>query len=180
MCNRYGYAHPFEKLRDEFSQLKPLRWADGAHSNLREGDITIGDTAPVIRLHPDRAELSAVRWAWTGAHGKPVFNFRSEGRDFTRSDRALIPAAHFYEFTGARSPKTRWTFTLADRDLMMIAAVIRDGAFSLLTTAPGPDVAPYHDRQIVVLADPPAWAAWGEGAQLPGALPAGALRVVEG
>ena len=29
----------------------------------------------------------------------------------------------------------------------------------MLTTAPGPDVAPYHDRQVVVLR-PPDWAAW--------------------
>ena len=29
MCNRYGHNHPFEKLRDEFSQVRPLRWAEG-------------------------------------------------------------------------------------------------------------------------------------------------------
>jgi len=32
-----------------------------------------------------------------------------------------------------------------------IAGVIKDGAFAMLTTEPGPDVAPYHDRQIVLL-----------------------------
>jgi putative SOS response-associated peptidase YedK len=177
MCNRYGYAHPFEKLRDAFSLLKPLRWAEGQASNLRFGDITISDMAPVIRLTSEAAELSAVRWAWKGAHGKPVFNFRSEGRDFGGSDRLLVPASCFYEFTGARSPKTRWTFTLADADLLMIAGVVQQGAFSLLTTAPGPDVAPYHDRQIVVLPNPQAWSDWGEGACLPPPLPAGTLRV---
>jgi putative SOS response-associated peptidase YedK len=29
----------------------------------------------------------------------------------------------------------------------------------MLTTAPGPDVAPYHDRQVAVLA-PADWLAW--------------------
>jgi putative SOS response-associated peptidase YedK len=29
----------------------------------------------------------------------------------------------------------------------------------MLTTSPGPDVAPYHDRQVVVL-QPENWAAW--------------------
>jgi putative SOS response-associated peptidase YedK len=29
----------------------------------------------------------------------------------------------------------------------------------MLTTAPGPDVAPYHDRQVAVLR-PTDWAAW--------------------
>jgi putative SOS response-associated peptidase YedK len=32
-------------------------------------------------------------------------------------------------------------------------------AFTLLTTEPGPDVAPIHDRQMVVL-DRPDWLAW--------------------
>ncbi|MFZ0116441.1 MAG: SOS response-associated peptidase family protein, partial [Xanthobacteraceae bacterium] len=30
---------------------------------------------------------------------------------------------------------------------------------TMLTTQPGPDVAPYHDRQVVVLR-PPDWSAW--------------------
>jgi putative SOS response-associated peptidase YedK len=32
-------------------------------------------------------------------------------------------------------------------------------AFTMLTTAPGPDVAPYHDRQVAVLR-PEDWVAW--------------------
>ena len=35
-----------------------------------------------------------------------------------------------------------------------IAGIVKDGAWAMLTTEPGPDVSPYHDRQIVVL--PPA------------------------
>lgn len=31
--------------------------------------------------------------------------------------------------------------------------------FTMLTTEPGPDVAPYHNRQVVVLR-PEDWAAW--------------------
>jgi putative SOS response-associated peptidase YedK len=34
-------------------------------------------------------------------------------------------------------------------------------AFTLLTTAPGPDVAPIHDRQMVVL-ERSDWSAWLE------------------
>lgn len=180
MCNRYGYAHEYEKLRDEFSQIRPLRWADGLIPNLPPGDFAIGDTAPVIRFTPDEAaELSMVKWAWKGVHGKPVFNFKSDGRSFDGSDRVLIPANCFYEFTGDKSPKTRWTFTLAGSDLLMIAGIVKDGAFSMLTTAPGPDIAPYHDRQIVVLPAKASWAAWGEEAALPGPLPAGSLQVAQ-
>jgi putative SOS response-associated peptidase YedK len=53
-------------------------------------------------------------------------------------------------------------------------------AFILLTTTPGPDVAPIHDRQMVVL-ERDDWAAWLDlskpEAELLRPLPAGTLRV---
>jgi putative SOS response-associated peptidase YedK len=75
-----------------------------------------------------------------------------------------VPASHFYEFTGKRSPKDKWRFTKADEDWFCIAGLWRpvDGvgpAFTMLTCEPGPDVSPIHDRQIVVL-DRNKWAAW--------------------
>jgi putative SOS response-associated peptidase YedK len=56
-------------------------------------------------------------------------------------------------------------FTLTGALFMAIAGLWRDGqrdeppSFTMLTTEPGPDVAPYHDRQVVVLR-PEAWADW--------------------
>jgi len=53
-------------------------------------------------------------------------------------------------------------------------------AFTLLTTEPGPDVAPIHDRQVVVL-ERSNWSAWleqtGNETDLFRALPAGSLGV---
>ena len=53
-------------------------------------------------------------------------------------------------------------------------------AFTLLTTEPGPDVAPIHDRQMVIL-ERSDWSAWleqpGNEADLLRALPAGCLNV---
>jgi len=49
----------------------------------------------------------------------------------------------------------------------------------MLTTAPGPDIAPYHDRQIVLLT-PPDYARWLDGsapaAQICRPLPAGTIE----
>jgi putative SOS response-associated peptidase YedK len=48
---------------------------------------------------------------------------------------------------------------------MAIAGLWREGSdgeppsFTMLTTEPGPDIAPYHDRQVVVLR-PGDWAHW--------------------
>jgi putative SOS response-associated peptidase YedK len=97
--------------------------------------------------------------------GGPVFNFKSEGRRFEKSNRCLIPATAFFEFTGKRYPKAKHRFTLNDAPFLAIAGLWKEGkagsppAFTMLTTSPGPDVEPYHSRQIVVLR-PKDWGAW--------------------
>src|SRR5205807_618423 len=112
-----------------------------------------------------------------------------EGRKFAR--RCLIPASCFYEFTAAdsaqaRARKVKWRFTLVGSDWFCIGGTWRAAdetipeAFSMLTCAPGPDVAPYHDRQMVIL-ERDAWAAWLDPARdvraLQAPLPAGRLQV---
>src|SRR3546814_15903973 len=95
------------------------------------------------------------QWAWIDHRGKPVFNFRSENRSFASSDRRLIPSDGFYEFTVPANPKQRlkdkWLFTLVGEPWFWIAGIVKDGCFTMLTTAPGADVKPYHDRKVGVL-----------------------------
>ena len=94
-----------------------------------------------------------------------MFNFRSEGRRFDKSQRCLIPASAFFEFTGAKYPKTKHRFTLNGAPFLAIAGLWREGSgnqpssFTMLTTGPGSDMAPIHNRQIVVLR-PEDWSAW--------------------
>ena len=123
-------------------------------------------------------------WAWKGPGGKPVFNFKSEGRDFSKSDRLLILATGFYEYTAPANPKVKLKdqhfFQLAGQEWFWIAAVEKQGCFSMLTTSPGPDLKPYHDRQICVLEpkDGPAWLNLSvPEAQLLRPLPLGSLKV---
>jgi putative SOS response-associated peptidase YedK len=71
-----------------------------------------------------------------------------------------------YEFTGTKSPKTKWKFIKPGEDWFYFAGLWRpmpEGgeAFTLLTTEPGPDVAPIHDRQMVVL-EGADWSGWLE------------------
>ncbi|MFO1153589.1 MAG: N-acetylmuramoyl-L-alanine amidase [Rhodospirillales bacterium] len=62
-------------------------------------------------------------------------------------------------------PNTKHRFTLNGAPFMAIAGLWRDGkgnqppAFTMLTTQPGPDVKPIHNRQVVVLR-PEDWPAW--------------------
>jgi putative SOS response-associated peptidase YedK len=134
------------------------------------------------------AVLANMRWSWPGPTGKPVYNFRSEGRRLSQG-RCLIPADGFYEFTAPSEPgrklKDKWLFTPSEGDLFAIAGLVRPGpggeaAWTMLTCEPGPDVAPYHSRQVVVLR-PGRWGEWlfgsGNEGELLAPAPAGSLKV---
>jgi putative SOS response-associated peptidase YedK len=180
MCNEYRFKQSLDRIAQEFSALKlPLHWAGGAPNLEPRDSIRPTDPAPVIVGAPDGAELKQLRWGFVQPGRAPIINFRSDGRKFG-TGRCLVPADGFYEFTGSKYPKSKWLFTPADgSELFCIAGFIRDDRFTLLTTEPGPDIAPYHDRQIVILPKPD-WAAWLDpsGAQPKlGPLPAGSLRV---
>ena len=191
MCNDYGNHVPYSRYVEEFSQLKLPVFVEGNGPDLTpRSDIRIRDTAPVILRTGDGVQLTEMTWAPRDHHKKPIFNFRSEGRRFGNSTRCLIPASHFFEFRAPTDPKQKrkdkWRFTLAGSDWFCIAGLVRpdglDGSpcFTMLTTAPGPDVAPIHDRQVAVL-DRDDWRPWldlsrTEG-QLLRPLPAGLLNV---
>lgn len=154
----------------------------------RADDVRIGDEGPVMRQAGEQVELVSMRFGFPPVRPKagPVFNFRSEGRSFANSKRCLIPASAFFEFTGRKYPKTKHRFTLNDTPFLAIAGLWREGvgnqppSFTMLTMEPGPDVAPVHNRQIVVLR-PENWRHWLELAMPEGELlfplPAGSLHV---
>jgi len=129
-------------------------------------DIKINDSGPVMRAAGNGVELVSMNFSFppSGPRGGPVFNFRSEGRNFEKSNRCLIPASAFFEFTGKKYPKAKHRFTLNNAPFMAIAGIWRESkngaqAFTMLTTEPSPDVEPYHNRQVVVL-KPEDWAHW--------------------
>ena len=101
--------------------------------------------------------------------GKPVFNMRSDGREFGH-DRCLAIADGFYEFTTPEDPKQKrkdcWLFEPTEGELA-IAGIIRSTpdvgeAFTMLTVPPGPDISPYHNRGVALLT-PPQWRGWLDG-----------------
>ena len=166
MCNAYRNRIPVDLFR---AAIPGLQFPGGAPNLEPRDDIRITETAPIIRSGEGAPELVQVRWSWPGPGGKPVYNFRSEGRRFA-SGRCLIPTDGFYEFTDPEPPapkrarKTKWLFTLKETPWFCIAGVMRpmaDGApaFSMLTVEPGPDIAPYHSHQVVVLG-PSEWPIW--------------------
>jgi len=179
MCNEYRFRQSLDQLAEEFSNLKlPLVWSGGAPNLEPRDSIRPTDPAPVIVGRDGGAVLQQLRWGFPRPKGGPIINFRSEGRRFP-TGRCLVPSDGFYEFTGAKAPKSKWLFTATDHELFCIAGFLRDDRFTLLTIDPGPDVAPYHDRQIAILPRE-HWAAWlgKPDAQPPlSPAPAGLLQV---
>jgi putative SOS response-associated peptidase YedK len=191
MCNEAARRIAANELRVDWSQTRiPLIFPEGVPNMAPLDSFRITDTTVIIRgvgERVDEAELVSRRWSWPGAHGKPVFNFRSDGRDLKRG-RCLIPVDAFYEFTtpagavkGQRKEKR--AFRLVGHDWFCIAGLWRSDpavgeAFTMLTCPPGPDIVPYHSRQVVVLGKE-QWAAWLDPGMPSGALcqplPAGSL-----
>jgi putative SOS response-associated peptidase YedK len=193
MCNLYSNKVAPDAIARAFEQLSiPLRLPEGMPNAEPREEIRITDRAPVVRWNGASAELVQRRWSWPGPGGKPVYNFRSDGREFANSERGgrcLIVADGFYEFTAPGEPradkrKDKWLFTVAGRDWFCIAGLWRTSdsgeAFTMLTTEPGPDVAPYHRRQVALLPRE-HWAPWLDGSgsarALLGPCPAGLLKV---
>jgi putative SOS response-associated peptidase YedK len=170
MCNLYRMEKNPDAIRRLFADVQiPIAFPEGI-PNMEPRDVRISEKAPIVKFDAEKsiAQLVERRWSWPGPTGKPVFNMRSDGREFSR-DRCLVLADSFYEFTMAADPKQKrkdcWAFRPAGE--FAIAGLLRDDpkvgeAFTLLTVPPGSDIANYHNRQIALL-DPAQWRAWLDG-----------------
>ncbi|ATQ41793.1 SOS response-associated peptidase [Caulobacter mirabilis] len=169
MCNNYALHVTAADLHDAFQDhIDHWNGFHGGVPNLAPNDdIRPTDLAPVIAAVEGGFALQRLKWGLVAQQPKrpPVINFRSEGRGFPNG-RCLVPASSFFEFTGDRTPKTRWRFTRTDGDWFCFAGFMAgaedDRRFTLLTTSPGPDIAPIHDRQPVVV-ERCAWSDWLSG-----------------
>ncbi len=190
MCNLYR----MEKAPDAIAGLvrelgRQLDFPEGV-PNFQPREVRITDRAPILRTGSAGGSVALVerRWSWPGPGGRPVFNFRGEGRRFATPDRCVAITDGFYEFTAVPDSKRkrRWLFTWPGHEWFGIAGLLRDEpsvgeAFTLLTSPPGPDIAPYHSRQVAVLspADAMRWLDGADESELLAPLPAGSLAVAE-
>lgn len=196
MCNEFSRKLDLDLLVIGLREAAiTLGFPEGLPNFPALDSVRITDPSAIVRAagsEPGKAELVMRRWSWPGTNGKPVYNYRGEGRDFrnsARQGRCLIPADGFYEFTApadsTRRRKDKWMFRWKDAGWFGIAGLWKRDlsvgeAFTLLTCASGPDIAPFHDRQIVLLPRD-RWAGWIDGSipasELVGPLPAGTLTV---
>lgn len=148
MCSDYRNELQLVQIHEAFDELGiPLAYPEGRPNIEPRQDIRITDRAPIVRLgEAGAAELVQRRWSWPAPSGKPVYNFRSDGREFG-SHRCLILADGFCEFTAHTDPKSKrkhkWLFTLAAEPWFCIAGLWRTApdvgeAFTMLTRSRPP------------------------------------------
>ena len=171
MCNLYRMEKNPDAIRRLFADVQiPITFPEGI-PNMQPRDVRISEKAPIVTFDAERgvAQLVERRWSWPSPTGKPVFNMRSDGREFGK-DRCLVIADGFYEYTNAADPaqkrKDCWLFRPPVGEVA-IAGLVRTSpdvgeAFTLLTVPPGPDVEPYHHRGVALL-KPDQWLAWLDG-----------------
>jgi putative SOS response-associated peptidase YedK len=167
MCNDYEQHVAYAEYQAAIRAAELSTPASETPEALPQADdIRIGDIGPVLRASGNGAELVLMRFGWPPPRLKapPVFNFKSDGRHFDNSRRCVIVLSGFFEFTGTKSPKTKHRFSLVGSPVLGIAGLWSedDGgalSFTMLTTGPGPDIAPIHDRQVCVLR-PEDWGHW--------------------
>jgi putative SOS response-associated peptidase YedK len=188
MCNSYEQQVAYAAYRKAVDQHGLETPSSEAAADLPQADdLKIGDIGPVLVAAGNGVELKPMTFGWPAPRPKasPVFNFKSDGRSFKDSRRCVVILSGFFEFVGTKYPKAKYRFALKDSPVMGIAGLwseADDGSlsFTMLTTAPGPDIEPYHDRQVCVLA-PEDWSAWlfltRPEAELLKPLPAGSLDV---
>ena len=160
MCNDYGNRIPYSVYVEEFSHLRlPLILPTSAPNLEPRDDIWPTEVAPVIRRHDGRhrAYADALGICLRPDQRRRRSSISAPKDGGSHRDVALMPASHFFEFNGTKSPKSKWRFTKTGEDWFCFAGLWRPAqgdhpeSFTLLTTEPGPDVAPIHNREVVVL-----------------------------
>lgn len=167
MCNSYEQQVAYAAYRKAIEANELATPASESEADIPQADdVKIGDVGTVLVVSGNGVELKPMTFGWPAPRPKasPVFNFKSDGRNFADSRRCVIVLSGFYEFVGTKYPKAKYRFALKGSPVMGIAGLwseADDGklSFTMLTTAPGPDIEPYHDRQVCVL-KPEEWAAW--------------------
>ena len=109
MCNLYRMQTAPDAIAAFARELgRQISFPDEV-PNFEPRDVRISERAPILRAGPaaDTFELVERRWSWPGPTGKPVFNFRGEGRRFAPDERCVVLADGFHEFTAPADPRRR-------------------------------------------------------------------------
>jgi putative SOS response-associated peptidase YedK len=170
--------------------LQNFAWAEEVFNRSQaEGKYNVapGTFRPVIHVEAGALFVDDLHWgyrsSWAEASGKiPVaINTRLEKitncywKPLLTKGRAVVPAAGWYEWTGAKGEKQPWHIHRADREPMFLAALANfapdtqnktSNGFTIVTADAQGGMVDVHDRRPVVLTQQDA-AVWLDPAMSP-------------
>ncbi len=188
MCNEFEtQAIAWRQYCDTMQEVEWRITAGQSEKDLEpKPSIRISDTGAAMIADGAAVRLTPMRFSWLLPNRAPMFNIRSDNPQLGKMARALVPASAFFEYSGAKAPKFKHRVTFNGTPFMGIAAAWKPAkgnepaSFALVTVDPGPDILPYHPRQMAVL-PPIDWKRWvydqAPMAELLRPLPAGSLTV---
>jgi putative SOS response-associated peptidase YedK len=162
MCIEYELRwQAFHAALPVLRRAMPFVWA-GPEPDPAEFRVSVGNRGAVIRRDGDRLTGEMMNWGWEEGR-QVVFNLRSEGSGFAESQRVLIPAGGYYEYTEPMEPMVlgheQHFFAMKVERWFFLAGIARGDCFSLLTAKAGPDIRRYRRRQPCMLS-PAAGLEW--------------------
>jgi putative SOS response-associated peptidase YedK len=155
MCSRYTVGADPKSVAGRFG-------ASAAPGLKPRYNLAPSQEAPVLFAAPER-RMALLKWglmpAWAkGPQAKPQINARAETlldkpffREAFRWRRALIPADGWYEWPKKGADKSPRYFSLKTGELFAFAGLWEPGNFAMITVAPNPVVARFHDRMPALL-----------------------------
>ena len=92
MCNDYEQHVSHAQYQKAIAALDLASSADDEAALIVADDIRIGDMGPVLRARGNGVELVAMRFGFPPPRPRagPVFNFKSDGRNFGESRRCVV------------------------------------------------------------------------------------------
>ncbi len=113
-------------------------------------------TDPALVIVPDGANLLSwgLRVDWDA---KPLINARAETlcqkKTFRRllESRCLVPATAYFEWREDGGVKLKNRIGKPDKGIFAFAGLMDGDTFTIVTCAPGPDIAHIHNRMPVIL-----------------------------
>lgn len=158
MCGRFGLTNTRGRVSRMFPgvQLPPDL----------EDRYNIAPTQPVLAVGRTGARL--LRWGISGRNASGHFNLRTDtilkiaaSSEFLTTGRVIIPASHFYEWTGQGLRRHPMAIARRDEEPLALAGLQSTWidphtgeavpAVTILTTEANSTVRPFHNRMPVIL-----------------------------
>ncbi len=168
MCGRYTLTCDRESLIRglPFGEFSEIRIQFRPRYN-----VAPGQASPIVHLEDGKPVLADATWGASRSGGGLVINARSETAERTRMfrqafqrGRCLVPADGFLEWRRENQINQPYLFKREDGALFVMAGLLDEGRYVVLTRDSDRQVADIHDRMPVVLGDEDArhWLETGE------------------